>query len=1073
MEFKVRRHPKNTIYSILMAGIISAAIIVFSPTGVRGEAASNLLGRYSCSKAKELIETNPLKLFNMWLTSGELGSNSKSAQYIAKMLGKSDSYYWIAKHTDVVNGLIEGVEEAAYGSPEKASKVLAKLFITQTIKKIGTAAAGGGAVGIVYTIGEELYQFADDLTAEMVDINVRNITAAVLGEHPVTGKPVKNNGKPIYPNPSLLDLDYFITNYLGWDGEKFKRYNYDEGPGIREMAARRGGLVDYGGRKLNLNIIGSKNTLEGWSINEVRTVSHILLKDVKEQIEKKRKFMLTQGKLRNNLEKLKQEQAILTTFQGLTQQILSMTCQDSSMPCMDAYNSAQKMMEGVYHNAGDNIRGIPSNTLDDLKESVNSLYGNMERMDTILQTDYKSGIQGYCTKIKAGLSPLIEGISQVKAVTAEIAVHAAQAKTFMDTACAATSLSVAKDAAEMARNTADQAVLLFNTLPVLPVFEQPAPPPDPIDFSGREGELSIAEEKIKKYKKIIEESSKKKQAFKDQVRVTRNGLKYMISECKKDRIKGMDLQANADLMEKRIKETESDIPDIEYQKMFIDGLSSKLEAIRWHLTSLKGQNQSHRECLDNLPDSQAMVAEFNGLLEAGKIDVSRANQSAANAADCYDSLKQNSPCNADADCAPGYVCHNDKCVDPKAISCQPNGNCPKGYVCSDTGVCVLSDGGSLFGTLGGEDSQTDQSNLFGTTGGTTTADDLFSTSGGQKTATGSSLFSSAGGAKKQAHTSSQKSEENKLKNQCSQILKNISTALDRGDTKSAQNFTNSAFALGCDIDTKILAQVENIEKRTKEQREQELANITRKEEQRDEDCLKIRTGILSAITQKNVEVLQNLVGISADMGCDENTAGINQIIAKIKAEKRQQQQAQQQAQINRPQQSQNQTNWMDVMTAVINGVQGVQQMNNSKPSSGSGSRPASGNNSSPFPTRTDNGMDPGAGSVSSSGNTVKQNNCGRKIPKQELASLKEGFGRMVKQWSHVQGWYENFRLSHGRSSYLNYDRYQKSIKIWKNNVNCWNGCAMAAPKSGAKSADIKRFYNCRQKCFKDFKYDNT
>jgi len=77
MKFKVKRHPKNTIYSILMAGIISAAIIVFSPTGVRGEAASDLLGRFSCSTAKEFIETNPVKLFDMWLGSGKFESNSK------------------------------------------------------------------------------------------------------------------------------------------------------------------------------------------------------------------------------------------------------------------------------------------------------------------------------------------------------------------------------------------------------------------------------------------------------------------------------------------------------------------------------------------------------------------------------------------------------------------------------------------------------------------------------------------------------------------------------------------------------------------------------------------------------------------------------------------------------------------------------------------------------------------------------------------------------------------------------------------------------------------------------------
>ena len=239
---------------------------------------------------------------------------------------------------------------------------------------------------------------------------------------------------------------------------------------------------------------------------------------------------------------------------------------------------------------------------------------------------------------------------------------------------------------------------------------------------------------------------------------------------------------------------------------------------------------------------------------------------------------------------------------------------------------------NLFSTSGGEDSEENengQGNLFSTSGGEDSEDNengqgnLFSSSVDEQT--GSSLFSSAG------------EEANKTKNQCNQLLGNISSALDRGDTVSAQNFTNSAFALGCDIDPVVLAQVENIEKRNKEQREQQIADTARKEEQQEEECRKIRLDIIAAANQGNVGALQNLAGQSANMGCN-NTSYINRLITKIEAKKRQQQ-----AQTQRSQQPQNQANWMDVMNMIVKGVKDVQQ-EHSKPSrttstSSSGSKP--------------------------------------------------------------------------------------------------------------------------------------
>ncbi len=267
-----------------------------------------------------------------------------------------------------------------------------------------------------------------------------------------------------------------------------------------------------------------------------------------------------------------------------------------------------------------------------------------------------------------------------------------------------------------------------------------------------------------------------------------------------------------------------------------------------------------------------------------------------------------------------------------------------GFKAGTVTIFVHYDGGDIYSGTAWLDVKIrdKKNNLFSTSGGENSENigndqgDLFSSSGGEQISDGSSLFSSAGGENNQAGTPGQNGEKNKLKNKCTQLLNNISSALGSGDTDSAQSFTNQAAALGCDIDPMVLAQVENIEKEKKEQREQQLADIAREKKRQKEACRKIRLDILAAINQKNVGALQNLAGIAANAGCNTNISGINQIIAGIKEEKRQQQ-AQQHAQNNRPRKPQNRTNWMDVMNAIVKGVKDVQR-DHTKPS-GRGSKP--------------------------------------------------------------------------------------------------------------------------------------
>lgn len=355
---------------------------------------------------------------------------------------------------------------------------------------------------------------------------------------------------------------------------------------------------------------------------------------------------------------------------------------------------------------------------------------------------------------------------------------------------------------------------------------------------------------------------------------------------------------------------------------------------------------------------------------------------------------------------------------------------------------------NLFSTSGGEDSETAQGNLFATTGGETITGDTdincdhipgSTAVQGECICTGGLILSPS----------------RRRCVSCDEYYQAVESAFNDQAFGAAQAIVNEAGE--CAWAGRIQGLINKAE----------LGQV----------CNTISANLQAACQANNAKAAHGFMGEAGQNNCNIDpglwqwgTSIINAYNQQIKDQRAAQ----------NPQPSQSQTNWMDVMNAVVKGMQGVQQMNDPKPSSGPGSRPSPGNNSSSFPTRTYNGMDPGvvsslpgAGSVSGSTNTIKQNNCGRKISKQELAGLKQSYGRMVKQWRHVQGWYDNFRISAGVGNYLNYDRYQKNVETWKKKVNCWNGCANAAPKSGAKSADSKRFYDCRQNCFKNHKYDNT
>jgi hypothetical protein len=189
-----------------------------------------------------------------------------------------------------------------------------------------------------------------------------------------------------------------------------------------------------------------------------------------------------------------------------------------------------------------------------------------------------------------------------------------------------------------------------------------------------------------------------------------------------------------------------------------------------------------------------------------------------------------------------------------------------------------------------------------------------------------------------------------------------------------------------------------------------------------------------------------------------------------------------QGQAQRPQQSQNQTNWMDVMGTIIKGVQDIQQGHKKPPkktptlSTTSDPFPSSGTTFPPIPTDSTPTYYPGTGTGSGGGwgagsqttNTEESNKCGRIVPKEKLTKLRNAYKIKAKNWSHVAGYDYMYGPSgwiHYLNIYLAEDKYEKNVESWKKAVNCVDGCVSAYPK-GTNIPDhvYRQFKNCVRKC---------
>ena len=201
MEFKVKRHPKNTIYSILMAVLLS---IFCSSSPVRGEAVTAVLGdqaaKYTCGEIKNMAQKTPEYLFKMWANSGTIDTHSATAIQIIR----AGNVQWMLENIGDLVTSIQIIEEAVYGTPENALKILSKALLSKSFSAVMKIAGAGGVPGAALFVCETLYSFNGYLSAESLDINL---------------KAFANLSKK---NPEILDINYFQKTYLGWNGKSWK-----------------------------------------------------------------------------------------------------------------------------------------------------------------------------------------------------------------------------------------------------------------------------------------------------------------------------------------------------------------------------------------------------------------------------------------------------------------------------------------------------------------------------------------------------------------------------------------------------------------------------------------------------------------------------------------------------------------------------------------------------------------------------------------------------------------------------------------------------------------------------------
>ncbi len=712
--------------------------LLWLPATARGEASADLLGRYSCAEVKKLAMSAPQELFAMWAESRILGDGTGLADEIAK---RGNVNLVLANIADI-NTAIQGLEEAAFGDWKKVAEIFADWLLDKTL-----ALTGSGIPGAVWTVCKELNQFAVDLNAEILDINIRTYATFAERDPEILGK----NG-----------VEHFLKNYL--DADMTEKDTFD-------LVKRRASLGEYAKVKLGIkDFPGVREWKDNW--NQVRSVAASMLREVDREVVKRKKFRQLQGALREQLDQLKREKAVLTTFQGLLNQVHSMTCQDTPKDCLDALVSARTVIEGLILDAGDIPRTPPAVT-EDISGTVAAINADLDALFKRINAA-KPAIAAYCAKGKDEFQAARQTVALAQSAAGDAAAQAVRAKGYREEACAATSLTAAKSAAAGAAGAVEVAARVANSLSFLESELGKHAPPQAIDFSGAQDRVSELDTRLTDLEASISDNFKKKEKFTTGVAAAREQVNALEKKCKGAKEVGTVAELLA-----RLDKVAANTPDVRADINTLAALQSKAGLLKKRIAGLKSTEKKDRECLQDKPDIAALSRQVASLSKKAQASLDAATEHARAAAACHDALKHKCgpnermddqencickegyekvdgdcvpkcganeertadggcdckpgyervdgvctkpcgrneqrsadggceckagytrvdgicvqevpPCRSDRDCPRGYECNarTGKCVPARAAGCRSDSECPPGYVCNrKSGKCV-------------------------------------------------------------------------------------------------------------------------------------------------------------------------------------------------------------------------------------------------------------------------------------------------------------------------------------------------------------------------------------------------
>ncbi|THB76466.1 MAG: hypothetical protein D3926_17385 [Desulfobacteraceae bacterium] len=645
------------LISILL--MVVCIIIPAAPGSVNGSSAdlSHLFGGYTCGKIKGWAQSSPEMLYKMWANSGYLGSNSDLATDI---IIRGD-LHTILEHVGDYVTIIQGLDEVANGTWENVGKIFAGWLMD---KVLDPATLGSGIPGAVWTVCKSLNDFAVALNAEILDLNLKTFANMTDKQY------AQQHGTAYYPQ--LLgpnNVDYFLNDFL----------KIDESTGLMtNLRKKRTAFYEYVKVKLGYKNFPPMNKWrdpKNW--NMVRSAARSMLNDVAAIAEKQRKFRQLQEDLKKHVERLKQEHAILSTFQSLRNQILAMSCLDApSKDCLSVYNKVLSALADLAADAGD-IKAAGSAALDSMKQRLISLNKLIEGMDKRLDEAYKKQVQQYCKSVNEKLVPLNKTISMAKSANPKIAARAVQAKGFRDKACNTKDLEEAKGEAVSAKDAADEAYLFSQSIPLLPKDLSSFLPPEPLNIAGAKSELEGINYEVTSLEQSVLENFKKWEAFRGSAASVKQLLGTFKTACSGDTmIQGVAASVLAGRFEGQLSQIEAQVPDIRFEKNMAAGFKRRYADLSTYLTNLEKRHDEYRACLKDLPDTTDLVAEAKNLIAEAEKNVTAAEKYAREAQACVEKLKSQPECgpneevNADGKCVckSGFTEKDGKCVP----ICGPN-----------------------------------------------------------------------------------------------------------------------------------------------------------------------------------------------------------------------------------------------------------------------------------------------------------------------------------------------------------------------------------------------------------------